>query len=101
MSKTPWTPGPWEVLPLQDGRRAIYTDAESGFIGDVFGWEEDDPEQAEANARLIAASPTMAEVLADLRRLCSDTPAVERNPRFVEINQRVLQLLARIRGDAT
>jgi len=63
MSKTPWTPGPWEVLPLQDGRRAIYTDAEMGFIGDVFGWEEDDPEQAEANARLIAAAPEMAEVL--------------------------------------
>ena len=95
MSKTPWTPGPWEVLPLQDGRRAIYTDAESGFIGDVFGWEEDDPEQAEANACLIAAAPEMAELLE--QTMIGIGMGWDLDGYLLQIKE----LLARIRGDAT
>jgi len=98
MNKTPWTPGPWILTPCGDilGNRNTRTD--NGLVAAMCSDRKD--AEGAANARLIAAAPEMAEVLADLRRLCSDIPAVERNPRFAEMNQRVLQLLSRIRGDA-
>ena len=55
---TAHTPGPWTV-------RAGILSAHDGdyVIGTVNCWSEDHPEEAEANARLIAASPAMLEAL--------------------------------------
>jgi hypothetical protein len=61
------TPGPWFVENIMyGGPRVVYGEAEApeGFRSDV-PWREAS-EQAQANARLIAASP---ELLAALQRL--------------------------------
>jgi hypothetical protein len=59
------------------------------YIGEVYSWEEDKPEEAQANARLIAAAPEMAEALEAIVNESTDgrATAIAR------------ALLSRIRGD--
>lgn len=67
------TPGPWlaKYGMLGDGDRSVYARAFDGsqkYICErVRGGS---PEEAEANARLIAAAPTMADDLAIISRVC-------------------------------
>jgi hypothetical protein len=66
-ARASFTPGPWFVENIMyGGPRIVYGDAEApeGFRSDV-PWREAS-EQAQANARLIAAAP---ELLAALRQL--------------------------------
>jgi len=73
-----WTPGPWTVANE----------------GDVFYVPELQAQYTEANARLIAAAPEMAEILMEL----------ERDADFLTIpsfaTQHAIALLSRIRGEA-
>jgi hypothetical protein len=97
----PWTPGPW------------YAGSSNGY-GETPGWEIEDEKytialaiadidilarRAEANARLIAAAPEMAEVLERLVVMLDrqERPGGLSDTRVVEARA----LLARIRGDAT
>ena len=88
MSDTPWTKGPWEVRrrlnsigqPNENGRFVIlwaghskredFFIAEMPFVAARYG----DIAAHEANARLIAAAPLMAEVLMDWEK----TPGSQR-----------------------
>jgi hypothetical protein len=93
VSGNPWTPGPW----LYQG----FTEA-----GDTSGWyvvvaphrvisvEGRDEEEADANARLIAAAPEMAEALEQV----VDYFAADTEPHWLGETARAL--LSRIRGDA-
>ena len=57
------TPGPWNVIP--ENRKSTVAKVclpSGGLIADVSSWWVD-TESAKANARLIAAAPTMLEVL--------------------------------------
>jgi hypothetical protein len=65
MSETPWTPGPWrqeEYTTLVWGECSPHMASGMGYpiargVGSI------DPDTALANARLIAAAPTMAEYI--------------------------------------
>ena len=64
MSKPAWTPGPWVVG--SDGQRtAIRATAEAYEIATVHRWVPPFDDSYEANARLIAEAPAMAEALAN------------------------------------
>lgn len=67
MSKTPWTPGPWIVRDERSvgGDFLIVRPAPDGGLIDTLWMARpclQGPE-TEANARLIAASPTMADYI--------------------------------------
>jgi hypothetical protein len=91
-----FTPGPWEVkdgqeVMAENGRRVVAR-CHAGHA----------PERT-ANARLIAAAPTLAEALADIRRTCyfaPSTPREELADRLVEIGEAVNVVLARATGGA-
>jgi hypothetical protein len=72
------TPGPWhavkyatrtEILARRKAQRKMTS------IALVYGSDEDDSEQADANARLIAAAPELLEALQDV--LCTLTMDAE------------------------
>lgn len=92
-TRTPWTPGPWHIRHngAHDGDRTV-----TGHHCDiaVFNGGPNDDHQTFANARLVAAAPDMADMLAwfcDYVAGKSDLmPPVES----------ARTLLARIRGDA-
>ena len=65
MSKPAWTPGPW-VFGSDAQRLAIRATAEAYEIATVHRWVPPFDDSYEANARLIAEAPAMAEALADL-----------------------------------
>lgn len=69
-SKTPWTPGPWTVTDNSWETSTVYSHDGNGVIavcpidGGVDEWTQDHLEAVkEANARLIACAPEMAEAL--------------------------------------
>ena len=96
----PWTPGPW-VVPI-GGTEIIITTAEHDqHIATVNGLGD----EAEANARLIAAAPEMADTifkLADwLEGLGIDARHADRfSDETFALVAEARALLARIRGDA-
>jgi hypothetical protein len=59
---TQYTPGPWEICPNwpEQNQRKIQPEGEVSGVALSFG---DTDEEAEANARLIAAAPEMLEAL--------------------------------------
>jgi len=62
MSDTPWTKGPWDVYPLDlGGGRHWFVKVGPHEVIDI---HEDD--NGEANTRLIAAAPELAEALEKL-----------------------------------
>jgi len=74
MQRSDFTPGPWVVVPYGDGNALVICTESDGnwricFLatpGDSYGaWET-----IKADARLIAASPTMYEALAEINRQC-------------------------------
>jgi hypothetical protein len=96
MSATPWTPGPWGLQrPIGSSYGILLPDG-SGYIGEVYTWEENGAEEAKANALLIQHVPEMAEALADLVRF------VEHLGFTADVGSVGIAraLLARIRGDA-
>ena len=87
MSDTPWTPGPWTV---------VQTGPSDWAVDDAGGHYHSGP-HAEADARLIAAAPEMAEMVAEYASLVhSDYCGVREHARCVEARV----LLARIRGES-
>lgn len=66
------TPGPWQVIPAAKAQsRFIVGDKNGGSVADC---EPCGPwmtcEEADANARLIAAAPMLVEALQELHREC-------------------------------
>lgn len=70
MSKHTHTPGPWvarnATLPNSNVIRWVILETEAGFTLADTGNADTPKHQDEANARLIAASPTMLEALKDV-----------------------------------
>jgi hypothetical protein len=64
------TPGPWAVKRLRDdGVTYIHAPSRDYFIATAHDWRSDPVEvwdEADANARLIAAAPSLADALRDL-----------------------------------
>ena len=78
MTDTPWTPGPWPIKPTGDYKRILVgvglVDGPGGYdVAEVYS-DDCDRNEAEANARLIAAAPDMAEAL---DRLLTEYDAVD------------------------
>ena len=113
MSNTPWTPGPWAInrRNLRNGGRAISANDGKDPIADVYAFGDDDchdndagfralRDRCEANARLIAAAPEMAEVLRLWLAYDSSADDVSMMIRYAEALEATKALYARIRGDA-
>lgn len=63
MTQAKHTPGPWHTTnQLNPNGNRLITNAH-GYIATVPGWEVDAPDEAKANARLIAAAPDMKSEL--------------------------------------
>jgi hypothetical protein len=101
----PWTPGPW----LVNGKGSIRG---PNLSGRVLGWiAQVNWQNRQANARLIAAAPEMADELASAAavfehyaalHLAKGTPdGNEKAQANAKHAGRIRALLARIRGDAT
>jgi hypothetical protein len=100
------TPGPWEA-------RKWYDD-----VADVVGWsiaadnhlvptndfETDDPEEAKANARLIAAAPDLFDLAEAFREVCARVigqyGAVHHGIDYTALAGRVNQVLAAVEGES-
>lgn len=107
MSNTSWTPGPWWVMkdnitvcpPKPRGQSIICRAAETYM----------DRTQREANARLIAAAPEMAEALEQTAAAmdalhpsaAGDMSDAEYARLWNATREQLAALLSRIRGDAT
>lgn len=66
MSTRPWTPGPWEAKKSL-GKTGVSTSDDEWRISDLgIGVWGSAPEEANANARLIAAAPELYEALENL-----------------------------------
>lgn len=83
-SNTPWTPGPWSLE--YDGALVM-----GGQVVGRAPHPDFAPEQRLPNARLIAAAPEMAELLAEMAE-------DDRVP--CEYAEEIDALLAKIKGDA-
>lgn len=59
----PWTPGPWHYSPTHYGKAFDIGAADGDNVALIYGPEENGSDWFRANARLIAASPTMAALL--------------------------------------
>jgi hypothetical protein len=93
MTAAKHTPGPWHidagVIKAGDVRERV-------SIGIVFDWSENAPEEAAANARLIAAAP---ELLDALRALVFATPYhIKTNEKFNAAWRRANDLVAKTTG---
>jgi hypothetical protein len=125
MADTPWTPGPWFYRPEKNDDWGWVRGGDSGHLvacaragrtlheNDLADFRTRKADPYEANARLIAAAPEMAEVLEEL---ASDLEA-EINARYayrdrypteqkawerdLEPVHRARALLARIKGEAS
>lgn len=69
------TPGPWlqRLHCSEDGAVVIYR-ADCGMIGEAYAYPRITPEQAAANAALIAAAPDLLASLRELIALADVTP---------------------------
>jgi hypothetical protein len=63
MNETPWTPGPWVIQNDSDGARIEQQSDPQYGIARIIRFAGPDRDRHEANARLIAAAPEMAEAL--------------------------------------
>lgn len=86
-----WTPAPWRVVPRGSGRGGplVVRGGEGGFM--VAGLS---PEREDADARLIAAAPDMAEALAEIIAV-----AERRHPAPAMAIQKCRAALDAVRGD--
>lgn len=71
------TPGPWPLKPTGDGKRFIVgeglVEGPNGYdVAEVYS-DDCDQEEAEANARLIAAAPDMLDALLEAEKLFKHT----------------------------
>lgn len=101
MSKTPWTPAPWEVFVGQDDAGhliKVYAGAEKA--GDIWRqcvctvWTD------EHDARLIAAAPEYDELLGEAIDIFEgDLTGVEWKRAWRDFTHRAKALRAKARGD--
>lgn len=62
MSKPQFTPGPWTPVKVPGGDYRIQYNSKGNWLGLVYH-DDDQPERAKADARLIAAAPELYEAL--------------------------------------
>ena len=62
-SEDKWTPGPWSIRRSKSGKPGQISDGRGTIITTWWGIARPASKEGEANARLIAAAPEMAELL--------------------------------------
>jgi hypothetical protein len=99
--KEPWTPGPWKATQYNDGQTRPFwnvtqerIDGPRGFSPYVASVDHD------ANARLIAAAPEMAEWLSDLLAWDDKTDQYDGVGLLPHDAAGIRALLTRIRGES-
>lgn len=87
-----WTPGPWKAHEIQRTGIPYSPVTATTMIAKVYPTAYGDDAQSQANARLIAAAPEMAELLAQAHAY------VQGEAPGHELDQAIRALLARING---
>lgn len=84
-----FTKGPWSIVPFDGPADAVRIFSGSSIVG-VVGNTDASLEENDANARLIAAAPTLLECLEDEVR--------EMRARGHEPSERTLAVIAAVKG---
>lgn len=117
MNKPNWTPGPLTWIDADDWRETAergqcftLADADSNDVADIYHSDHatvpTTPEQAAAYARLFAAAPLLAEVLAEI--VATDNAAIaslramgmEPDPQLTALTDRARAALSAARGES-
>jgi len=93
MSDTKFTPGPWELWPLEDSV-SVRIFAGTHYVGSI-GNSDDEPSQTRANGHLIAAAPDMYEALKKVFALLFD----ETHPDIVISRNDLRDLISKAEGE--
>lgn len=108
-TETPWTPGPWEVIVGLGDETQISSDRHSN-LASLFELSDYTEQEVEANARLIAKAPEMAELLGVLLSIAEvasgqvDSYDIDefrdndKYPGFIEVVDATSKLLDEIHG---
>lgn len=96
------TPGPWPIERTGDGKRIIVgpglIEGPHGYdIAEVYS-DDCDPEEATANARLIAAAPELLEALEKLAAFADEVTGKVEPP--LPALARAWEAIAKARGEA-
>jgi hypothetical protein len=94
--KTPWTPAPWAWAPDLHPYSDQWTLSPGVLIADGRNGTPGGDEADQANARLIACAPEMAEMLWQYRNDLRHPPAPDSIERRLEA---INALLSRIEGE--
>ncbi len=99
MSRTKFTPGPWELIPEFSEIRTVQPDDTSNYgngtpICGIFDMSTN-YERSSANARLIAQAPAMYDMLL----LCETLIANFNDPNLNVIAHNIDDLLRKARGE--
>lgn len=101
-TKAQYTPGPW-VSGISGGRQVLYVASETAWIcGELRNQSDMPADEAEANARLIAAAPDLLKALEALATLAVKGHSILARLQFSaegrELSQKVSSAIAKARG---
>lgn len=94
MTQAQYTPGPWRIHKystdlVKDAERIVGADG-SSVVMDVYGKSL---ENADANARLIAAAPDLLEALEYCLKQCVASGHVSAEPHIIKARQAIAKAL--------
>lgn len=86
-----------------DALEKVARETQSAVERDLSAWDEEQGFCATFGPptvlRLIETQRELLAALAELRHICADIPAIERNPRFAAANMKALAAIAKANGE--
>lgn len=88
------TPGEWRTSYTRDGKAILIN---KGRVAEVYS-DDIDEDEAEANARLIAAAPDLLGALEAVKFILRITPEINKQKAFINLISDIDTAIAKARG---